>query len=546
MSIRHSCPVWYSRLLACARSRVRVCLWIGLVTFGLLTRPVRAQQTNSTPTNSSPTGSGGRASDGTDGGALSEAIVEGLTSLLTTLFSPVEGLIENHVHGLLQLLVSTPHPETVFGEPQTAPWDAIHAYYWETVIPLALLVFGLAVGVVILLESTSHLFSGFHRAHLKRRAFVGLLGVLSWWWIAAFSLQLTDQLARFIMPDLSSISLFQTLSFSSIGLLGILVSLSVDLVIFILIALIYFIRQLVLYGFVLGMPLLMVCWIPGVGPFRYSSRFAQRLASFYVPFLFMVIPVALLFRLGGLLGRSATVSFDGFGQWLTALVIPVVAVVSPFILVWQAGAIFFVAENMSRHASGLRARERAAQLATHGATAAQTGRNATRGLRDEPPIRSDGQLLLDSGGASSRGYRLGSGLRSSASSLRERFSSSATTSRLDTTEHSSRWTSTVDAANGIEVTASRGGNEIRSGVDDVADGSDTTRVSDSMDNWGDASALPDRHREPGLNDGADSQGLHDSDTADWESLWSDLRSNSNPVSNDSVSSEQPGSEERDD
>lgn len=160
----------------------------------------------------------------------------------------------------------------------------------------------------------SNLFSGFHCAHLKRRAFVGLVGVLSWWWIGAFSLQLTDELTRFLLPDLSALSLFQTLPVTSIGVLGLVLSLSVDLALFALIALVYLGRQLVLYGFVLGMPLLIICWIPGIGPFQFSSRFAQRLASFYVPFLFMVVPVALLFRLGALLGSSAELSLGGIEQ----------------------------------------------------------------------------------------------------------------------------------------------------------------------------------------------------------------------------------------
>ena len=51
-----------------------------------------------------------------------------------------------------------------------------------------------------------------------------------------------------------------------------MVALSADLVFFVLIGLIYLVRQLVLYLFVLMMPLLIVLWIPSVGPFTLVSR----------------------------------------------------------------------------------------------------------------------------------------------------------------------------------------------------------------------------------------------------------------------------------
>jgi hypothetical protein len=355
---------------------------------------------------------------------MADALVDALTGLLELLFTPIRSFIESQANGLLGLLVGTPHPSVVFADPITSPWESLHQYYWETMLPLTFMLFGLAVGLVILLESTSHLFSGYHRARLKRRAFVGLMGILSWWWIAAFSLRLTDQIARFITPDLSSISLFETLSFAGIGLLGVIVTLSVDLALFGLIALIYFTRHLVLYGFVLGMPLLIVAWIPGIGPFGFISALTRRLAGFYVPMLVMTIPVALLFRLGAVLGEAATLSLGGIGLWLTALVIPFVAVLSPFLLIWQAGATFFIGEQMTRHASPTRFPTREGSGTQYAETAVHTGRNAVRGLRNQPAVRRDGQTLLrtTSGTATDRGHRVGSGLRSTTTTLRDVFS----------------------------------------------------------------------------------------------------------------------------
>jgi len=59
------------------------------------------------------------------------------------------------------------------------------------------------------------------------------------------------------------------------------------------------------------MPLLIVFWIPGVGPFTLISRFVQRLAGFYAPILFMTLPVALLLRLGELPRESFSLSLGG-------------------------------------------------------------------------------------------------------------------------------------------------------------------------------------------------------------------------------------------
>ena len=362
------------------------------------------------------------ASGGSETAGMGDAIVDALQRLLRVLVTPIEGFVQTYGNELLGLIVGTPHPDVIFQPPKMGLWQSLYQYYWNGIVPLALLLFGLAVGLVILLESTSHLFSGYHRANLKRRAFAGLLGILSWWWLAGFSLTITDQLATFLTPDLSNVSLFQTASFTAIGVLGVVVALTVDLSLFLLIALVYFLRQLVLYAFVLGMPLLIVCWIPGVGPFSFVARFAQRLAGFYVPFLLMPVPVALLIRLSALLGESVSLSLGGVGMWIGALVIPFVAVLIPFVFVWQAGSLFQFVGHMERHASRERLRENTAHGYQNASQAVHTGRNTARGLRGKPERRSDGQTLLQNGPGESRGYRAGRGLRTTPARLREAFS----------------------------------------------------------------------------------------------------------------------------
>jgi hypothetical protein len=350
-------------------------------------------------------------SSGISLGTLINALVKALKKLLRTLFTPIEGLIEAHGNSLLRLIVGTPAPEVLFQTPTNLPWGRIYQYYWGTIVPLALLLFGLAVGLVILLETTSTLFSSYHRANLKRRAVSGLFGVLSWWWIAAASLQLTDQLTRVLRPDLSTISLFETISFGGIGLIGLIVTLSADLGLFVLLALVYLARRLALYGFVLGMPLLMVAWIPGVGPFRLLAQFAKRLAGFYVPFLIMPIPIALLLRLAALLGDAATLSMGGIGAWLTALVIPFVVLIVPIVLFWQAGALLFIGERLVSHTSQRRVRTRLERSRDRGAQLRHESRNVVRGLRGQRAVDPDGQTKLNASGSHSRGHQFGSRLR---------------------------------------------------------------------------------------------------------------------------------------
>jgi len=352
-------------------------------------------------------------------GALGDIIVDALEELLEVLFSPIEKLIEQHAGDLVKTVVGTPHPNAVFSRPTNKAWPGLYDFHWDTIVPLALLLWALAIGLVILLETTSHLFSGYHRSRLKRRAFTGLLGIFAWWWIAAFSLRLMEGLNGILVPNLTRVGLFDTISMGAMGVLGLVISLFVNFTLFVLIAVIYFLRHIMLYLFVLLMPILIALWIPGVGPFAMVSQFSKRIAGFYVPFLFMTVPVAVLFRLGEILGSTADLSMGGLGAWLTGLVIPLIAVVSPFVLFWQAGAIFFMAERASHQVSKRRAKARVATGQRAGHQAKQGSRNFVRGARGQPAIRDDGQTVFGSG--TSRAHAAGSRLAAGGAALRNRF-----------------------------------------------------------------------------------------------------------------------------
>lgn len=401
----HATDCWLSRT-ALLSPVWRAGLAVGLIICGLVQRVTAQSDGNTSGTGGAATGGSGGGGGGGGGpaispGAIADAMIDALAEFLRTLVSPITSLIESHGGALVRLLVQTPHPTRAFGPPVSAPWRAVHAYYWETLVPLALMLFGLAVGIVILLESTSHLFSGYHEARLKRRALVGLFGILSWWWLNAFALQFADALTGALVPSLAEVSLFQTLSFGAIGVLGTVLSLGADLILFVLLGVLYYGRQVVLFLYTLLMPVLLVLWIPALGPFSVLAQFARRLASFYVPFLFMPLPVAVLFRLGDLLGTSADLSMGGIGAWLAAIVIPIAALVAPLVLVWQTGRLALVVNQAARRLSARQARSRAGGVRAGSAAATHRGRNLARGVRDSRARRTDGQTLLGSGASQS-------------------------------------------------------------------------------------------------------------------------------------------------
>jgi hypothetical protein len=366
-----------------------------------------------------------------DGGALGNTIVWAVKEALRVLFSPLERLVEKHANDVIALIVGTPHSNVAFVAPSNNSWPDIYAYFWDVVVPLSLLLWALSVGIVIFLESTSYLFSGYHRTKLKRRAFAGLLGILAWWWMDVFARQFMNELAIFLAPDLSQITLFETISFGAAGALVTAIVLAVDFFLLALVVAIYFIRIVVLYLFTLLMPILIALWIPGVGPFSYVSTFVKRLAGFYVPFLFMPIPVALLFRLAQILGQNFGLSTQGLTTWLAALIIPIVAIVSPFVLFWQAGSIFFMAQSASRHASTRRAKSRLGGTQSRVGTVAHGGRNFSRGAQGKAALKPDGQAVFGSG--DSRAHAAGSRLNDTGSRLRGALvRSSSTTASADT------------------------------------------------------------------------------------------------------------------
>ncbi|WP_436932436.1 hypothetical protein [Halosimplex halobium] len=425
------------------------------------------------------------------GGALGDTIVWAIKEALRVLFNPFRNLIETYGNDVISIIVGTPHPNSIFDTPSNSSWPDLYAFYWDQIIPLSLLLWTLSIGIVIFLESTSYLFSGYHKSKLKRRSFAGLLGILSWWWLDALARQFINELAIFVAPDLSQISLFKTISFGSVGALTTAIVLSVDFFLLCLVIAIYFIRIVVLYLFTLLMPILIALWIPGVGPFSLVSKFMKRLSGFYVPFLFMPVPVAFLFQLAQILGQNFGFSTQGLTTWLAGLVIPIVAIASPFVLFWQAGSIFFMAQSASRHASSRRARARFSRTRELGQSAVHSGRNFVRGTRGQAAVKPDGQAVFDSG--ASRVHAAGSRLNDTGSRLRGMFQNSERGGAQIGNENTGRPTRSMSGDLTLDDTGSRDTSDRVQRTDEFDAGPERVREDDRS--TGDFDARPERVRE---------------------------------------------------
>jgi hypothetical protein len=211
-----------------------------------------------------------------------------------------------------------------------------------------------------------------------------------------------------------------------------------DVAIILLVVLVYLVRQYVLYTFVLMMPILIVFWIPGLGPFSLVSRFMKKLAGFYVPFLFMTVPVAIVFRIGHILGTSVdTLNMGEIGMWISAIIIPFLALIFPLIMFWQAGSLFFIGSRVSHHMSAQRAKNRAIRTKS----AVDRGRNGGRTLANRATTRIDTDYSVRdrASATASRARDAGESVKRTGSRLKDAFdegSGSDGTGSTDAEEYS--------------------------------------------------------------------------------------------------------------
>jgi hypothetical protein len=235
-----------------------------------------------------------------------------------------------------------------FERPDNAPWTALYDLYWQQMLPIGI---GLWALIVLLLTSTrlfTHTAEGeYQRTRLERRAAFGLLMLIAWWPIGAFTLHLASALTMTIAPtgDQMVGTITEFMSNVAGGLLvGIIVYFSAG-VVALLLLIVFLARYVAIFTLMPLMPILIPLWIVDEGPMKPLSKLAETIGGTFVPFVFMTVPTAAILLVGytiqdslrvwlssipaigwGASGGPATPAYAVilFVFWVMALVAPVV------------------------------------------------------------------------------------------------------------------------------------------------------------------------------------------------------------------------------
>lgn len=260
--------------------------------------------------------------------ALIEAVFEGLKRVVSwgsRLF--MDGLREGYER-LVAELFGTPIPDTggvfVFGEPTNAPWLAIRtALVGGEITMTALLVLLICVQA----RHTLRIFDiggAYTARRTKQTAWVGVVLIVLWYWIAVTSLYLVNGFTVALVPDLDAVAATMTgflgativnpvlaFSFAVVGGLSMWVLEAV-----------FFVREILLYVYVYGMP---IAFAIAFGNVPVLSSIARGFATRFVPLAVLPLPAAVLFQ-GYLLlfGDAGMRPTTAFLAYVVAVSLPVV------------------------------------------------------------------------------------------------------------------------------------------------------------------------------------------------------------------------------
>ena len=168
-----------------------------LLTTAVYATPVAAQSGSG-----SGSGTGGDPCAGLPVGA--DWVCNGLVELIEWAVDSIEVIVRGLFEAVVQFIVDTPTPSSggdmaFFERPDNAPWTALYDLYWQQMLPIGI---GLWALIVLLLTSTrlfTHTAEGeYQRTRLERRAAFGLLMLIAWWPIGAFTLHLASALTMTI------------------------------------------------------------------------------------------------------------------------------------------------------------------------------------------------------------------------------------------------------------------------------------------------------------------------------------------------------------
>ena len=268
------------------------------------------------------------------------AFVDGIRNAAREILAGGADALHGSVQDMFELAVvvtvRTPFPEPrdgfFFGQPTNEPWSSIYAYYTDAVLPVTVLILGLAIAMILFTGIFGTFLTGYERSRAKRRLFVAFLFVLAWWGIGAFVLRFVDSLATLIAPEPAAVAdTFRTaMTVDGHGTVttAALSLLEASVVIFLIAW--FFVRWIGVYALMLATPIGVAFWIVDVGPFAYLSALIEELISKFIPLAFITIPAAVVFRVGELLFANfdpAAEFGSGVGPFLLALGFPLLILV---------------------------------------------------------------------------------------------------------------------------------------------------------------------------------------------------------------------------
>jgi hypothetical protein len=196
----------------------------------------------------------------------------------------------------------TPLPEgsgnsLVFGAPASSdePWHSIY----ESVVAGETMIFALLV--LFLAVQGRHFVrifnfsSAYEARRAKRGAWTGAILIVAWYWLAVLILYLVDGLTIALVPDLSDLSAAMNgMLPATVGNPGLTVTMAfVGGVSMVALRAIYFVREILLYVYLLGMPIGFAVAFVNV---PVLSRIARRLCKQFLPLAILPLPAAILFR----------------------------------------------------------------------------------------------------------------------------------------------------------------------------------------------------------------------------------------------------------
>jgi hypothetical protein len=253
--------------------------------------------------------------------------------IVASIISEFTTILEEGYAELAAAFFGTPLPqgqgtEVIFGAPSPGdePWHAIY----QSVVAGEITV--LALIVLLLAVQTRHLAwifnvgGGYELRRATRSAWTGAILIVGWYWLAVLVLYLVNGLTIGLLPNVSEVggALVDILPTVITNPVLTLVMASIGGLAMVGLVALYFIRELLLYVYLYGMPIGLAIAYANV---PVLSEIAQRLCRQFVPLAVLPLPAAILFQGYALLfvDGPAIVPDTPFLSYLVVVSLPILA-----------------------------------------------------------------------------------------------------------------------------------------------------------------------------------------------------------------------------